>query len=103
LPCLPAPDGERIQLPGAVSRGAGANRRGVQRIRPFSDAGGAATFSFCPECGATVFYKTEAQPELIAVPVGAFADPEFPAPKVSVWEERRHRWLGLPEEIEHVN
>jgi hypothetical protein len=68
-----------------------------------SDAGGAATFSFCPECGATVFYKTEAQPELIAVPVGAFADPDFPAPKVSVWETRRHRWLGLPDGIEHVD
>jgi hypothetical protein len=35
--------------------------------------------------------------------VGAFADPEFPAPKVSVWEARRHRWLGLPEGIEHVD
>jgi hypothetical protein len=45
------------------------------------------TFSF-PECGATVFYKTESEPEDIVVPVGAFADPRFPEPRVSVWESR---------------
>jgi hypothetical protein len=62
----------------------------------FSDSGEARTFRFCPECGGTVFFTTESAPELIAVPVGMFADPEFPAPKVSVWKERRHRWLDLP-------
>jgi hypothetical protein len=61
-----------------------------------SDHGEARSFRICPECGATVFYTTESAPELIAVPVGAFADPEFPAPTVSVREERRHRWLDLP-------
>src|SRR5436190_298968 len=34
-------------------------------------------FCFCPECGATVFYKPRSAPELVAVPVGAFADPTF--------------------------
>jgi hypothetical protein len=66
-----------------------------------ADHGEARTFSFCPECGATVFYTTESQPDLIAVPVGAFADPAFPAPRVSVWEERMHTWVGLPGGIEH--
>ncbi len=61
-----------------------------------SDEGEGRTFSFCPECGATVFYKSESQPELIAVPLGAFADPTFPEPTVSVWEERRHPWVDLP-------
>ena len=61
-----------------------------------SDDGEARTFSFCPECGATVFYKTEYEPEDIVVPVGAFADPAFPEPWVSVWEKRRHPWLDLP-------
>jgi hypothetical protein len=64
-----------------------------------SDEGEARTFCFCPECGATVFYKTAA-PGLIAVPVGAFADPDFPAPTVSVWESRRHPWLELAGAIE---
>ena len=33
--------------------------------------------------------------------VGAFADPNFPAPRVSVWEEFMHPWVGLPDGIEH--
>ena len=41
-------------------------------------------------------------PERIAVPVGAFADPTFPAPRVSVWEDRMHPWVGLPDGIEHI-
>jgi hypothetical protein len=36
--------------------------------------------------------------DLIAVPVGAFADPDFPPPKVSVWEERKHGWVVVPSE-----
>jgi hypothetical protein len=66
-----------------------------------SDAGDARIFCFCPECGATVFYKIPTAPEMIAVPVGAFAEPAFPAPTRSVWESRRHPWVNLPEGIEH--
>ncbi|MGZ8694496.1 MAG: GFA family protein [Gaiellaceae bacterium] len=67
-----------------------------------SDEGGqSGTFSFCPDCGATVFYTSEPTPELIAVPVGAFADPAFPPPTVSVYESRRHAWVALPADIEH--
>jgi len=32
--------------------------------------------------------------------VGCFADPEFPAPSFSIWEEGLHSWLGLPTSIE---
>ena len=39
--------------------------------------------------------------ELVAVPVGAFAEPGFPAPLFSVYEERKHAWVGLPRNIEH--
>ena len=64
-----------------------------------SDEGEERSFFFCPRCGATVYYWTA--PELIAVPIGAFADQNFPAPRVSVWENRMHPWVGLPEGIEH--
>jgi hypothetical protein len=33
--------------------------------------------------------------------VGAFGDPGFPTPTVSVWEEDKHAWVSLPENIEH--
>lgn len=65
-----------------------------------SDAGEGRTFCFCPECGATVFFWVTGASELIGVPVGAFADPGFPAPTVSVWGVREHHWLDLPPGIE---
>jgi hypothetical protein len=65
-----------------------------------SDAGQERVFSFCPQCGATVFYTTADAPHLIAVPVGAFADPAFPPPRISVHEGRMHSWVTLPTGIE---
>jgi hypothetical protein len=81
----------------------------AERVRPegshseyvrVSDEGETRIFYFCPDCGATVFYKIPTAPEMIAVPVGAFADPAFPAPTRSVWKSRRHPWVTLPEDIE---
>jgi hypothetical protein len=66
-----------------------------------SDGGEQRTFSFCPECGATVYYRLAAAPDVIAVPVGAFADPAFPPPAISVYESRRHAWVALPAAMEH--
>jgi hypothetical protein len=63
-----------------------------------SDEGENRTFRFCPECGATVFYTTAGAPELIAIPIGAFADPDFPAPAFSVWERRMHVWVQAPQD-----
>lgn len=53
------------------------------------DSGGSATFSFCPVCGSTVCWEL---PGFVTVAVGAFADPNFPPPHVSVYEERQHLW-----------
>jgi hypothetical protein len=68
-----------------------------------SDAGHTARFRFCPQCGATVYYTFDDMPDYIAIPVGAFADPAFPQPTVSVYEARKHAWVGLPPEIEHLD
>jgi hypothetical protein len=65
-----------------------------------SDKGEERIFSFCPECGATVFYREPLIPGELTVPVGAFADPTFPAPTMSIREARRHPWVELPEGIE---
>lgn len=66
------------------------------------DEGTKATFRFCPACGATVYWTFEGHSELVAIPVGAFADPTFPAPTVSVYEERMHSWVNMPADIEHL-
>ena len=66
--------------------------------------GGTATFRFCPHCGSGVWYSADTQPELIAVAVGAFAEPGFPPPDYSVYEERKHAWLAITGEgIEHYD
>jgi hypothetical protein len=59
------------------------------------DGGGHARFRFCPTCGSTVFYTIDEHPGVTAIPVGAFADPNFPPPTVSVYEERRYPWVAL--------
>ena len=66
-----------------------------------SDEGEGRTFHFCPDCGATVFYTLSTAPEVIAVPIGAFAEPAFPPPTVSVYESRRHPWLAVTAAMEH--
>jgi hypothetical protein len=60
------------------------------------DEGSRITFRFCPECGSTISWKIDAVPGFTAVAVGAFADPTFPAPKISVYESRRHAWTAMP-------
>jgi hypothetical protein len=62
-----------------------------------SDEGEERIFSFCPECGGTVFFKFPSMPEMI----GVFADPDFPAPIRSIYETRQHPWVRLPDGIEH--
>jgi hypothetical protein len=66
------------------------------------DGGSRATFNFCPSCGATVYWAAEGREDHIAIPVGAFAESTFPAPTVSVYEERMHSWVRMPEDIEHM-
>lgn len=66
------------------------------------DEGSRARFHFCPGCGSTVYYMLEALEGMIAIPVGAFADPQFPGPTVSVYEERMHPWVFMPSGIEHI-
>jgi hypothetical protein len=60
------------------------------------DEGSRARFHFCPHCGDTVYYEGEGFEGYLAIPVGAFADPDFPAPTVSVYESRMHQWVVPP-------
>lgn len=74
-----------------------------------ADSGNRVTFQFCPECGSDVHYVIDGKFDgkfdgLVAIPVGAFADPGFPAPRFSVWEERKHRWVEiLGADVEHTH
>lgn len=67
------------------------------------DSGGTATFHFCPKCAAIVYYELDGMPDMIAVPVGAFADASFPAPEVAVYEARQYPWVTLSGIEEHYD
>jgi hypothetical protein len=69
-------------------------------VRHADETGEERRFAFCPGCGTTVYYRSDSWPDLIGVAVGTFADPDFPAPGFSVWERRRHEWVGLPDGVD---
>ena len=90
--------GAQARFPSSAVTVSGESREYVRT----GDSGGRAHFHFCPVCGSTVYYTTAGAPEHTAIPVGAFADPAFPPPMRSVYEERMHSWVVLPGDIEHM-
>jgi hypothetical protein len=68
-----------------------------------ADSGNRITHHFCADCGSTVHYLIEGKFDgLVAIPLGAFADPQFPPPQFSVWERRKHQWVEISgDQVEH--
>ena len=61
-----------------------------------ADSGNRITFHFCPECGSDVHYEIDGKFDgLIAIPIGAFAGLDLPAPRFSVWEKRKRDWVAI--------
>ncbi len=60
-----------------------------------ADSGAMVHAYFCPTCGSTVYWKAERLPSMIGVAVGAMADPNFPAPARSVFEQSKHAWIEI--------
>jgi hypothetical protein len=69
--------------------------RATEYVR-VGDQGARFTFHFCPVCGTTVYKTEQGEDDAVSVAVGAFADPDFPPPQVSVYDCRRHPWVQLP-------
>jgi hypothetical protein len=81
----------------------------IQAMGPWStyvrvgDAGSKIEYRFCSKCGSTVYWTIDAMPDIIAVAAGCFGDALFvPTPVFSVYEDRMHSWVKLPEGIEHM-
>jgi hypothetical protein len=77
---------DRVQIAG----------RSSTFVRVWDDGDTHHACPFCPACGATGFFTGSGSPESIAAPIGAFGDPSFPTPTVSVFETRRHPWVAVP-------
>ncbi|MBV8766979.1 MAG: GFA family protein [Hyphomicrobiales bacterium] len=58
-----------------------------------SASGGKVHAYFCPNCGSSVYWKADNLPAMIGVAVGALADPKFPAPVKSIFEQSKHAWV----------
>ncbi len=83
--------GVQARWPSDSVRTEGVSRAYVRT----ADSGSRVTFHFCPECGSTVFYMLDALPGFVVVPVGAFSDPGFAKPTVSIYEDRKHPWVEI--------
>jgi hypothetical protein len=79
---------------GTVSFGGEAS----EYSRP-TDSGNTYTTGFCPSCGSTLYGKASRFPGITGVTVGSISDPAFPMPARSVYEQSRHEWVAMPEEI----
>jgi hypothetical protein len=70
-----------------------------------NSAADVVTSHFCPVCGSTVYYFRKSDPARTGVRVGAFADPTFPPPMGSGFEEYQHPWAmnlaALPMPLGH--
>jgi hypothetical protein len=70
-----------------------------------NSAADVVTSHFCPVCGSTVYYFRKSDPARTGVRVGAFADPTFPSPMGSGFEEYKHPWAmnvsALPMPLGH--
>jgi hypothetical protein len=78
--------------------------RTAQFVR-VGDEGHTLTFHFCPDCGSTVYWEINSNPEIYSVAVGAFADPNFPEPHRAIYESRRHSWVSIKDhdDFEHFD
>lgn len=63
-------------------------------------AEGLVTTRFCPRCGTTVWWTIDDMEGVIIIAGGTFAGAPLPAPTFSVYEERMHPWVRLPDTIE---
>lgn len=64
-----------------------------------ADSGHKVTYRFCPVCGSTVAYTIEGWPGVTAIPLGAFAGTDMPAPAYSVYEDRKQAWAAITGDV----
>jgi len=69
-------------------------------VRPIEDR--TVINHFCPNCGGTVLWEASKREGLIGIAVGMFADPDFPAPDRSIYEDTKHRWIEFTAAMEHL-
>jgi hypothetical protein len=68
------------------------------------ESGKQTVFRFCTTCGSTLVFATARRAGMTAIAVGAFTDPDFPAPKFSIYEASKHAWVSiLGDDVTHLD
>jgi hypothetical protein len=63
------------------------------------DGGATVVFHRCETCGSTVWWELSVFPGRLSVAAGAFGRDLPPAPRGTVYDERRPTWLHLPDSV----
>jgi len=53
--------------------------------------------------GSSYGYQSRFPAQSVTISGQSKQDPAFPPPQVSVWEERKHSWVVVPDEAEHIH
>ena len=86
-----------MYFPTALVKTTGAAKKYARKTA----AGGEFRTYFCPECGSTVYMDGDKNAGITGIPVGAIADPNFPPPIRSVWEQSMHKWVKIDPAGDH--
>lgn len=62
-------------------------------------SGGDVTRQFCSECGTPLFSLLEIAPGIKVAKVGAFDDPSFFSPEMTVWTSSAPTWAHISSDI----
>jgi hypothetical protein len=92
-----APFGVGAFYPAEVVVTAGATK---QYTRAAASGAKVQTY-FCPNCGSTVYWKADNLPGFFGVAIGALADPNYPPPVRSIFEQSKHIWVKIDGAAEH--
>jgi hypothetical protein len=77
-------------------RGQVATRGAAREFARTGDERSVITYSFCPDCGVTVWYRNSDMPDMVAIPAGAFAATGQLPPVRSVYDpSRREPWISI--------
>jgi hypothetical protein len=87
-----SPFGVMAYFPNEAVRISGEAREFTRQ----TDEGNSYTNGFCPTCGSTLYGRASKYPALTGISLGTIADPDFPMPARSVFEQSRHAWVSIP-------
>ena len=65
-----------------------------------AESGNRVSIRFCPECGTSVVWNTEALPHATAVAGGTFDDTDWLDPQLHVWAKSAQKWVTFPQGVE---